>query len=237
MTAWMIGSDGLAGIAKASEALAAKFFNTPDAYVIGHPPVIPHGWVCNPVVDYNSFAKYKADPKAAQYRWVLYDPEKWVNTPLDEQMHPHLIPGRPPKPGFLDQFATLAHKRGSKVIETPARDLCAVAGGDFHGSGGIDASYLSKRVAAACHLADVFECQAQADQHDLALFTKLVMGSKAQLQPWQPIWAGLTTLRKDSTAAQVRECYDAVVAEVDGFWLNTYGASVSIAAEFLAGLP
>lgn len=223
MTSWLIGDGGLQALARENEPVAAKFFNAPTSFVLGSPPA---GWATVPVKNYASFAVYQAD--TVQRPWVLYDPESWTLTPHAEQLDPA---------AYLSQFAALAHSRGAKVIATPARDLTAVTGSKAARQAGetTDAAYL-RTLPSACYRCDVLECQAQADQHNVTAYRALVAGAKAEIPPCQPLWAGLTTLRKGNTPAQLHACYEAVAPIVDGFWLNTDGPTAGIAAQFLAGI-
>lgn len=223
MTSWMIGATPLSALNDLDPSLAAQFFNRPESYVISGDP--PAGWSTTPVTVYSAFRDYvKASPAS---HWVLYDPEKWSLTPPIERQHPK---------AFLTAFAELAHARGHQVIVTPARDLMSVAGADCSSRTtglGTDAAYLACRIPAAGALADVFECQAQADQLHVTAYRSLVQGAKKQTRAGQPFWAGLTTLRGHPVSAIV-ECYEAVARIVDGFWLNTSAETISDAAEFLS---
>jgi len=75
------------------------------------------------VLVYNSYAQFAADIAshaiAPAYTWVMYDPEYWALTPLNEQQNPGL---------YMQQFGQLAHAHGLKVIEAPGRDLALVPG-------------------------------------------------------------------------------------------------------------
>src|ERR1043165_2954985 len=81
-----------------------------------------HGLSNSATMYYSPHAQFQADPASGAitypYKWVMYDPEGWANTPAAEQKDPVK---------YLGLFASLAHSRGYKVIETPARDLGNVA--------------------------------------------------------------------------------------------------------------
>ena len=53
------------------------------------------------------------------YKWVMYNPESWAATPVNEQQDPV---------ESLTLFGQLAHANGLKVIQAPALDLAWVPG-------------------------------------------------------------------------------------------------------------
>lgn len=219
---WMTSRAALSALIRFDADLAGMFFGGPDGFVIG---AAPAGWATTAVQKYTSHAAYLADPAAASHRWVLYDTEAWPDTPTIEQQHPR---------EYLIRFADQAHVLGAKVIEAPARTLCGVAGGDFHGTGRLSVTYIQKQVARACFLADVYHCQAQAEQFDYAAYQALVTGARGQTPPGQVMWAGLTTMRPGNTAAQLVDCHKiAADAGATGFWLNAHADEAPMLAEAL----
>src|SRR5689334_2489172 len=121
MTGWNIHQ-----LDQLSPAVAGHFFNTPDSYATG-PTVatspVSDGFATTGVLIYNSYAQFAADIAshaiAPSYTWVMYDPEYWAATPLNEQQDPAT---------YMQQFGQLAHANGLKVIEAPGRDLGLVPG-------------------------------------------------------------------------------------------------------------
>ena len=106
-------------------ATARHFFNTSSSFGTGPKAAVnpvTNGFAANAVLVYDSYAQFASDIQSGAispaYKWVLYDPEEWSQTPVTEQ----LSPGR-----YLTQFGQLAHAHGYKVIEAPGRDLGNVA--------------------------------------------------------------------------------------------------------------
>jgi hypothetical protein len=225
VTGWLIGQAGLNALRDEDPHLAGKVFNRAGSFVIGMPPA---GWDTVPVASYHSYAAY-AEARVSQYRWVMYDPEAWSDTPLVEQQHPV---------AFIAAFATLAHARGQKVIAAPARDLVTVPGADYSTrtfGQTVDGAFLAAGLPAACAVADIYHCQAQANQRSAVVYTALLDSAIGQLPAAFPVWAGLTVLRADPVASVVA-CYQAARAKVDGFWLNTGQDTAGPAAEFLRAI-
>jgi hypothetical protein len=106
-------------------ATTRHFFNTSSSFgtgptASGNP--VTDGFAANAVLVYDSYAQFASDISNGtidpDYKWVLYDPEEWSQTPVAEQLNPAK---------YLAQFGHLAHAHGYKVIEAPGRDLGNVA--------------------------------------------------------------------------------------------------------------
>lgn len=222
---WMTGQEGLSALIAADEALAAEFFNKPDSYLIDAAP--PAGWATTKIKAFTSLASFRAwtGPLPG---WVLFDIERWAGTGTYEQQHPVET---------LAAAAYLAHTRKQKIVLAPAQDLCGVSGGEFSGPQPWSVTYVRKMVASACSGGDVFHCQAQAVQTDTAAYKAMLTGAYSQIQPSQTRWAGLTSMRKTSTAQQLKDCYPiAVAAGATGIWLNTHTATIGMWVELLSGI-
>lgn len=220
MTSWAAVSPVLGALRRVDERLAHRYFNTPDSVVFGEPQP---GWATATAKGYASFAALAADTSQPA-QWVLYDNEAWQGTPLLEQQHPL---------AYMDAAVTLAHARGKSVMCSPSPGLMHVLGADntaLPGESGRDA-FLRCGMPLAAGDAEILIVQSQTWQADPAGYTDFVKGARAQ-RPAQTLWAGLTTLRGDPVEAMVR-CYRAAAAAVDGFWLNSSAATITVAAEFL----
>jgi hypothetical protein len=64
------------------------------------------------VEQFKSYAAY--EDTGSLYPVVMYDPERWSGTPLNEQRHPQKS---------MKAFVTLAHERGQTAILAPSRGL------------------------------------------------------------------------------------------------------------------
>ncbi len=80
-------------------------------------------YATTPVLDFTSYAQFSSDIAAGAikypYKWVMYDPEDWSQTPGGEQDNPVK---------YMESFGKLAHAHGLKVVEAPAMDPCSVSG-------------------------------------------------------------------------------------------------------------
>ncbi len=81
------------------------------------------GYATTPVLSYTSYAQFSSDIASGAikypYKWVMYDPEDWAATPVNEQQDPVK---------YMTLFGQLAHANGLKVVQAPALDLASVTG-------------------------------------------------------------------------------------------------------------
>jgi hypothetical protein len=91
-------------------ATAGHFFNTPSSYGTGPKASVDpvtDGFATNAVLVYDSYARFASDVKSGaisnDYRWVLYDPEEWPQTPAADQLNPFK---------YMTRFGRLAHAHG-----------------------------------------------------------------------------------------------------------------------------
>src|SRR5260370_124673 len=118
---WMMTGWGIHLANQIDPGTFGHFFNTSSSYGTGpnagSTPVYD-GFGSNAVLSYTSYAQFASDIQnnaiSPAYKWVLYDPEMWSQTPLNEQQNPVL---------YLQKFGQLAHANGYSAIEVPARDL------------------------------------------------------------------------------------------------------------------
>jgi len=185
-----------------------------------------------PVARYRSLAAFQADVQAGTihkaFRWVMYDPESWQDTPVTEQVDPCAA---------MQAFGQLGHSLGYRVILTPARDLAAVPGTWVPRQPGesISSWYLRAGIAgcAGSH-ADVIDLQAQAltlDQDAYIAFVEEAAAQARAANPYAIQLSGVST--RYGTAGQMAAAAQAV--EVDGYWLNVPGPNPDFAkaVEFL----
>ncbi len=179
-----------------------------------------------PVARYRSLASFQAHVQAGTihkaFRWVMYDPESWPDTPVPEQVDPCAA---------MHTFGQLAHSLGYRVILTPARDLAAVPGTWVARQRGenIAAWYLRAGIAGcAARHADVIDIQAQAMTLDQAAYIAFVEEAAAQAtaaNPYAIQLSGVST--RYGTAEQMAAVAQAV--DVDGYWLNVPGPNPDFA--------
>jgi hypothetical protein len=195
------------------------------------------------VADFKSYAAFSqaiaARTISPAAHWVMYDNEKWAQTPIAEQQHPM---------SYERLFAALAHNHDYRVILAPAQDLVfGLANPDVSASAAWQ-RYLALRLAAiSAPLADIYEIQAQADElvqyRSAAVYPSFVQAAAAQARAANPhivIIAGLSTQRVRN-AAELGQDFSATRSTVAGYWLNIPGSAqpgpTAIAQQFLDGLP
>ncbi len=88
-------ASNIQSLSQTDSATAAHFFNTSTAYGAGASPVktpVQAGYATTPVPDYTSYAQFSSDVSSGAitypYKWVMYDPEDWAQTPVNEQQDP-----------------------------------------------------------------------------------------------------------------------------------------------------
>lgn len=172
--------------------------------------------------------------------WVMYDNERWKQTPPIEQNSPER---------YMTLFADFAHRHGYRVILSPAQDLVfGYRGPAFHARGPAWQRYISMGLAAAAaRVANVYEIQAQANElpvHRASdAYESFVRSAAAQARAANShikIFAGLSTKRV-SSASQLSQDFLATRSLVAGYWLNIPPSGQvdpeSIAVPFLQQLP
>lgn len=215
MDTWLVAANVIRPI-QTADAAAGKMLER--AFVLSDPRApAPTG---TPAARYRSLAAFEADVHVGSihkaFRWVMYDPESWPDTPPAEQADPCTA---------MQSFGQLAHSVGYRVILTPARDLALVPGTANPRQAGEDISawYLRTGIAAcAARYADVVDIQAQALTLDHAAYTHFVTTAARQVRganPYAIPLAGVSTVY--GSAEQMAAAAEAV--QVKGYWLNVPG--------------
>jgi hypothetical protein len=228
MTGWNIHQ-----LDQLSPATANHFFNTPDSYATGpnaSTSPVSDGFATSSVLAYSSYAQFASDIAdhaiSSSYQWVMYDPEYWPATPVNEQQNPAL---------YMQKFGQLAHANGLKVIETPGRDLALVprsACPQTHGES-LDHWYLRCHIpGAAAASADVVVVQDQVNTTNPAEFCYLYNTSRSQAQAANPqvvVDAAVST--NYGTAAQMATAAESASAQ--GIYVSTTTQEIGKTAAFL----
>jgi hypothetical protein len=223
-------------LAQASPATAAHFFNVPSSYGIGGSRTaspIPAGFGTVPALQYTSYAQFAADVQAGAvaypYRWVLYDPEDWSQTPLNEQRDPGT---------YLRLFAQLAHANGYQVIEAPARNLGFVAGSACPklSTETLDQWYVRCDVAGmAAAYSDIYLLQDEANAANLYEYDWLFSQAQAQALTANPlITVDSEVTTNFGTADQMTAAAQSVNA--DGFYVGIPDGAIGAATQFLQNM-
>ncbi len=148
-----------------------------------HTPV-QAGYATTPVLSFSSYAQFSADLKTSAisypYKWVMYDPEDWAQTPAAEQDNPLL---------YMKLFGQLAHTHGLKAIEAPAIDLCSVTATKYPRQPGENCTHWYTRVniaAAAATDADIFVLQDESNLTNLAIYDSMYNTTATQARTANP---------------------------------------------------
>jgi len=179
--AWFMTAGNIQSLSQTDSATAAHFFNTSTAYGAGASLVrtpVQAGYATTPVLDFTSYAQFSSDIASGSikypYRWVMYDPEDWSQTPVDEQDNPVK---------YMEAFGTLAHAHGLKVVEAPAMDLCSVTGTVYPRQSGETCSQWYTRVniaGAAARDGNIYILQDESNIPNLSVYDSLYTSSAAQ---------------------------------------------------------
>jgi hypothetical protein len=180
--AWLMTAGNIQSLSKQDPATAAHFFNTPSSYGAGASLVrtpVQAGYATTPVLNYTSYAQFSSDIASGAikygYEWVMYDPEKWAQTPLAEQQSPNW---------YMKQFGQLAHANGLQVIHAPGLSLAYVT--DTHQSPrqpGETCSHWFTRVGTpgtAATYGDIFLLQNESNMDNLTEYMSLYKTAAAQ---------------------------------------------------------
>jgi hypothetical protein len=215
-------------------ATTRHFFNTSSSFGTGpkaSSDPVTDGFGANAVLVFGSYAQFASELASgtisADYKWVLYDPEEWPQTPLAEQ----LSPGK-----YLTQFGQLAHSRGYKVIEAPGRDLGNVARAgsscpELPGEN-LDHWYIRCDIAGtAAAASDVYVLQDQVNTTNVAEYDALFAAARTQALAASPqviVDSELST--NYGTASQMAAAAKSVNA--DGFYVSITSPAIGQADQF-----
>lgn len=141
---------------------------------------------------------------------VLYDNEKWSETPVNEQANPVL---------YYQKAFTLAHGRGLTLIATPGS---------------------SSLVPQIAQYADIVDIQAQESQSSVSEYDSKVLPIVSAIKAVDPtviILSGLSTNPHAGIPSPAQLVSDAksVLGNVQGFWLNIPDKPVGCTASDTGG--
>ena len=179
--AWFMTAGNIQSLSQTDSPTASHFFNTASAYGAGASLVqtpVQAGYATTPVLGYSSYAKFSSDVKNGaikySYKWVMYDPEDWSQTPVGEQQNPVK---------YMELFGQLAHAHGLKVVEAPAMDLCSVSGTLLpRNSGETCAQWFARVNIAGGAAADgnIFVLQDESNTGNLSVYDSLYTTAAAE---------------------------------------------------------
>jgi hypothetical protein len=232
-TNWVMTGWNIHQLDQLNPAIASHFFNTPGSFATGPLAAtspVSDGFAASGVLAYTSYTQFAADIAshaiAPTYGWVMYDPEYWSATPLNEQQNPAL---------YMQEFGQLAHANGLKVIEAPGRDLGLVPGSACPETPGesLDHWFLRCNIpGAAAASADIVVIQDQVNTTNRAEFDFLYNSSRTQAQAANP--QAVTDAEVSTTYGTASQMAAAAKsASPQGVYLNATTSTLGRAKSFL----
>jgi hypothetical protein len=149
---------------------------------------------------------------------VMYDPEVWPDTPVDEQRDPV---------SAATSAASVAHAHGLRFIVAPALNLTTVLASGS--SGQRWHQFLNLNLAGQfAQIADIIDLQAQSLERDATTYATFVREATAQVTAARPgvvVVAGLSTNPPGDvvSSANLVAAITATRTLVSGYWLNIPG--------------
>jgi len=219
---------------QADPATTKHFFNAATSFgtgTAGASSPVTDGFSTSAVLYYSSYAQFQSDINSGAitypYKWVMYDPEGWANTPVAEQQNPAK---------YLGLFASLAHQHGYKVIETPARDLGNVATAcplNTQTGENLDQWYIRCKIASAAAAADVFVVQDQVNTTNTAEYDWLFNQARSQaVAANSAVQVDAEVSTNYGTADQMAAAAQSVPS-ASGFYLSTTSTGITQTDQFL----
>jgi hypothetical protein len=223
--AWFMTASNVQSLSQTDSATASHFFNTASSYGAGASLVktpVQAGYATTPVLNYTSYAQFAADIASGAikypYKWVMYDPEDWSQTPVNEQQDPVK---------YMELFGQLAHAHGLKVVEAPAMDLCSVTGTNYPRLSGETCSQWFSRVniaGAGATNGDIFVLQDESNTTNLSQYVSLYNSSATQAHAANSgiaVYSEVSTA--NGTAAQMTAATESI--SPDGMYVAAPGAT------------
>jgi hypothetical protein len=223
------------GTRTTAETLARFGGTTSHVFLGGSTSFAIGGWGgAVPTASWASVAAFSADLQADKIpqdvRVVMYDPEAWEATPIDEQLDPAAA---------MRTFGMLARKHGYLVVITPHPNLATVAGAECVSRAGetLEQAFLRCEIQAdAARYADVVEIQAQYLETDRAKYEAFVRALAVQARQANPgvlVISGLST-NFTTHPSVLFDAWRSVIGIVDGHYLNVpHGRRPEVAVAFL----
>jgi hypothetical protein len=220
---WAMTASNVQTLSQTDSSTASYFFNTPTAYGGGASLVktpVQAKYATTPVLSYTSYAQFASDIKGGAisypYKWVMYDPENWSATPVNEQQDPVK---------YMTAFGQLAHANGLKVIQAPALDLSSVTGSVLPRQSGESADQWFVRVNIAGKAAaagDIFQLQNESNTTSGGQYAYMFNTTQTQAQTANAsvkVFSEVSTV--NGTAAQMATAAQSI--SPDGYYVAAAG--------------
>jgi hypothetical protein len=221
---WIISEGAVARLLATPhpEGLVRRAFDNPRTWLIvgSSPRADLQNWKCLRILSFKSYAEMKEKLGTPTGIWgVLYDPESWEFTPLEERRN---------VPYYAAEAARLAHSRGLQFIVTPATNLVRALvppRPDRKFKDSVEDLGRLKLATQIAPAADVYEIQSQGAADERELFLRYVTQEAAQVRAANPraiLLAGLSTNPHglQVTGQQVFQEVLDTLHLVEGYWLN-----------------
>jgi hypothetical protein len=221
--AWFMTASNVQSLSQTDSATAAHFFNTASSYGAGASLVktpVQAGYATTPVLNYTSYAQFSSDVKNGAikypYKWVMYDPENWAATPVNEQQDPVK---------YMTLFGQLARAHGLKVIQAPALDLGTVTGSVLprHRGESVNQWYVRVDIAgAAAASGDIYLLQDESNTTVKNQYAPLFNTTESQARAANAsvkVFSEVSTV--NGTAAQMASAAQSI--SPDGFYVAAAG--------------
>ena len=222
--AWAMTAGNVQRMSLQDKATTSYFFDTPASYGIGGSLVktpVQARYDTTPVLSYTSYDEFSSDIHSGSitypYKWVMYDPENWASTPVNEQQDPVR---------YMRLFGQLAHANGLKVMQAPSRDIAYVVGAVFPRTPGETADhwYVRANIAgAAAGAGDIYVLQDEGNIDDLAEYASLYNSTAPQARAANPgvkVYSEVST--SNGTPAEMATAAKSI--HPDGFYVAAPGA-------------
>lgn len=231
---WASDASSIQNIQTIDAQTTQLVFDQPHNYISG--PSL--GWQATTVRAYASAAAFMSDMAQgsipAGTTTVLYDPELWAATPVNEQQQPSV---------YMAQFAQQAKAQGYSSIITPALNLMNVAGAECAAQAGeaVEDAFIRCDVAGKAAVANVVDIQWQRLESDPTRYANYAATSVGQAKAVNPqviFLAQLTTRTFATQSSPTTGClmyaaYLAARTSVQGFWFHVDPNNGQIGIDFL----
>src|ERR671911_1651205 len=228
---WMTATGSINAIAAADRGVADRVFGSTDAIALGGWPGATHGraWA-----SYETFAHdVRSGAIPDEITLVMYDPEAWDKTPLQERLEPVRC---------IEEFGALARANGFSVAVTPHPNLVRVPGSRHAQQPGEsrEEAYLRSGIVEICAAySDLYETQAQRLQNEPDVYRAFVLETALLARSVNAnvrVLSGLSTHPGYPAHAEMLEAaWSSVRDVVDGHYLSLAKRRlVDVAASFLA---
>jgi hypothetical protein len=221
--AWIMTGGNVQSMSLQDASTTSYFFNTPTAYGAGASLVktpVQAKYATTPVLSYTSYAQFSSHIQSGAitypYKWVMYDPENWSQTPVNEQQDPAK---------YMTLFGQLAHANGLKVIQAPSLDLAWVPGSvlPLHQGESGNQWYVRVNIAGkAAAAGDIYQLQDESNTTAGGQYAWMFNTTQAQAQAANSnilAYSEVSTL--NGTAAQMATAAQSI--SPDGFYVAAAG--------------